>query len=99
MHRVALVCLCLAACEPERQLAVDPASLLDVAPRSSGPGLGVPATDPPGPTKEEARAERLRRDLHVANVWQKARELNAALDQEIEALESRFSPVPMETGP
>jgi hypothetical protein len=92
--RRALLLVFLCACEPEPELAVAPASLLD----------GVPVYDPEpdaGPMKPsdaEVRVAKLRKDITADNALDKARALEATLDQEIENLETRLKPVEIDMG-
>lgn len=90
----ALVLLALCACEPEPSLVVAPASLYDdAAVYDPEPDAG-----PMEPSEAELKAAKLRRDITPENAIEKARALEATLDQEIENLETRLKPVEIDMG-
>ena len=93
--------LMMLACEAEPQLAVHRASLVDetVAVDASVSAVVVNRTVPVAPTVEvEERTARFRREITLGNVRQAARDLNATLDQEMDALESKLSPINIDMG-
>lgn len=95
---LAWVC-CAAGCEPEPQLAVAEASLLDNVAVFVPPGQ---SRDPPPPVVEPTEAE-LRLRARVAeitpdNALERARALEQTLVAEIQSLETRLTPVEVELG-
>lgn len=84
--------LAAAACDPEPELAVAPASLLDDVPVE----LPEPPPAPP-PLQEPTEAERRRQqkvaEINAQNALEKARELETVLGEEIRQLETRLQPV------
>lgn len=94
MRRAFLVVMLAAACEPEAGLEVAPASLYDDVPVYNP----EPDAGPAKPTEADLKAAKLRKEITSENALQKARALEATLDQEIESLETRLKPVEIDMG-
>jgi len=86
--------LALAACEPEPQLVVAAASLHDDAPVYQHNADAKPLE----PTDAERRMARLRVEITAENALERAKALEATLDEEIENLETRLKPVEIDMG-
>lgn len=98
LHGLALgAALMMVGCEGEPELAVARASLYDDAPAvpSAPPRRATPSTTPaasPTPaSREDPMVERLNRDITPRNALQKAKDLEATMDREIDALQARLA--------